>query len=186
MIEIATRLDDEMKTKESFNILKVINEYSQAFNLLDDYDHNTVSKPKGTKSNNEKIDYEECINIVNKMNYSESSNIFGVERQKGLESAIDDLYQTFDGKELYETVEEKASNFIYFIIKNHVFVDGNKRIGAILFLYFLDFNNLLYINENKVIEPETLTALTLLVAQSNPKEKDVIVDLIMNLINNNM
>ena len=171
-----------MKTKESYNILKVINDYSSSMEMLDKYDHNKLDKIKGTKEE-ERIKYENCLEIIDKMSYRRTSDIFGVERQKGLESIINNVYQGFGNSDVYLTVEEKSANLLYFIIKDHVFIDGNKRIGAILFLYFLDFNGLLYLNDNKLIEPETLTALTLLVAQSNPKEKDVIIDLIMNLIN---
>jgi prophage maintenance system killer protein len=171
-----------MKTKESYNILKVINDYSSSMDMLDKYDHNILDKIKGTKER-ERIKYEDCLDIIAKMSYYKTSDIFGVDREKSLESVINNVYQGFGDSDVYLTVEEKSANLLYFIIKDHVFIDGNKRIGAILFLYFLDFNNLLYVNDTKLIEPETLTALTLLVAQSNPKEKDVIIDLVMNLIN---
>ena len=105
-----------------------------------------------------------------------------MERNKGLESIIGNLYQSFDYKDIYETIEEKAANFLYLVVKNHVFIDGNKRIAAVLFIYFLQYYKILYKNNKQVIDNNTLTALTLLVAQSNPKEKDIITDLIVNFL----
>lgn len=110
--------------------------------------------------------------------------MFALERNKGLESILNDIYQSFDGVDLYNMVEEKAANFLYMIVKNHVFIDGNKRIAATLFIYFLDFYNILYKNNKYIIDNNTLTALTILIAQSNPKEKDVIISLIMNFLVN--
>lgn len=92
------------------------------------------------------------------------------------------IYQTFDGNDLYSSIEEKAANFLYLIIKNHVFIDGNKRIAATLFIYFLEFYNLLYKDGKQVIDNNTLVAITLLIAQSNPKEKEILVDLVMNFL----
>lgn len=99
-----------------------------------------------------------------------------------MEAIIFDIYQTFDGKDLYSSIEEKAANFLYLIIKNHVFIDGNKRIAATLFIYFLEFYNLLYKDGKQVIDNNTLVAITLLIAQSNPKEKEILVDLVMNFL----
>ena len=101
-----------------------------------------------------------------------------------LENGPIKFYQSFDGKDLYPTIEEKAANFLYLIIKNHEFIDGNKRIAATLFIYFLDFYNILFKDNIKVIDNNTLVALTLLIAQSNPKEKEIMVDLVMNFLNN--
>ncbi len=123
------------------------------------------------------------MNIINNLRFDENSNLFALERNKGLESIIKDIYQTFDGKDVYSSLEEKASNFIYMIVKNHVFIDGNKRIAATLFIYFLQFYNMLYKDNKQIIDNNTLTALTLLIAESNPKEKDIIVDLIINFLN---
>ena len=117
------------------------------------------------------------------MNYK--SNLFAVERDRGLEAIIGNLYQSFDGQYIYKSVEEKAANFLYLIVKNHVFVDGNKRIAATLFIYFLEFYNILYKDNKQVIDNNTLAALTLLIAESNPKEKDILVDLVTNFLNNN-
>ena len=182
LIDIAARIDSKMEENNAKEILKVINEYSKALNLLDDYDHKTIKRIKGSKSEL-KINYDDCINIINQLKFNEDSNLFALERNNGLKSIIDDIYQTFDGVDLYNSIEEKASNFLYMIVKNHVFIDGNKRIAATLFIYFLQFYSILYKEGIKVIDNNTLTALTLLIAESNPKEKNIIVDLVMNFLN---
>ena len=183
LIDIAGRIEHELKDNEAQGIIKVINEYSNALNLLDDYDHKTVIKPTGTTSKF-KIKYEDCIDIINKLKFSSDSSLFALERDKGLKAIIGDIYQSFDNIDLYPTIEEKAANFLYLITKNHTFIDGNKRIAATLFIYFLDFYNILYKNNKRVIDNNTLVALTLLIAQSNPKEKNILIDLIMNFLNN--
>ena len=182
LIDIAGRIDEKLSSNEAQEIIKVINNYKDALNLLDDYDHRTVIKPKGTNNEN-KIKYEDCINIINKLKFNNDSNLFALERDKGLQAIIGDIYQSFDGKDLYPSIEEKAANFLYLITKNHTFIDGNKRIAATLFIYFLDFYNILYKNEKQIIDNNTLVALTLLIAQSNPKEKDILIDLVMNFLN---
>jgi len=183
LIDIANRIDERLENNDAKGILKVIGEYSKALDLLDDYDHRTLKKVKGNKSD-VKIDYNECMNIINKLKFNEESNLFALERNRGLESIIGDIYQTFDGVDVYNTLEEKASNFLYMIVKDHVFIDGNKRIAATLFIYFLQFYNILYKDNKQVIDNNTLAALTLLIAESNPKEKDIIIDLVMNFLNN--
>ena len=179
LIDIANRIDDRLENNDAKEILKVIGEYSKALDLLDDYDHKTIKKIKG-RSSSAKIEYQECINIIKTLKFGEKSTIFALERNEGLNEIISSIYQTFDGIELYKSLEEKAANFLYMIIKNHVFIDGNKRIAATLFIYFLEFYNLLYRENKQVIDNNTLTALTLLIAQSNPKEKNILIDLIMN------
>ena len=183
LIDIANRIDDSLENKDAKEILKVIGEYSKALDLLDDYDHGTIKKYQGIKSNL-KIEYNECMNIINKLKFKEKSDLFALERNYGLKSIINNIYQTYDGKDIYDSIEEKASNFLYMIVKNHVFIDGNKRIAATLFIYFLQFYNILYIDNKKVIDNNTLVALTLLIAESNPKEKEIIIDLIMNFLLN--
>ena len=170
-----------LENSDAKEILKAIGTYSKALNILDNYDHRTLIKHKG-KTSNVKIEYTECINVINKLRFNEESNLFAFEKSNGLKSIINDIYQTFEGVDLYTSIEEKAANFIYLIVKNHVFIDGNKRIAATLFIYFLQFYNILYINEKQIIDNNTLVALTLLIAESNPKEKDIIVDLIMNFL----
>ena len=181
LIDIAGRIDDEVSADEAKEIIKVINNYSNALNLLDDYDHRTVIKPKGTINNNI-ITYEECIDVISKLKFSSGSNLFGLERNEGLKEIIGAIYQSFDGDDVYPTIEEKGANFLYMIIKNHVFIDGNKRIAATLFIYFLDYYKILYNNGILTIDNNTLVALTLLIAESNPKEKEILVDLVRNFL----
>ncbi len=177
LIDIASRND------EVNGVLKVINDYSKALDLLDDYDHRTIKKLKGNNSDI-KITYDECMSIISRLKFNEKSNLFALERDFGLKAIINDIYQTFDNKDVYSSIEEKGANFLYMIVKNHVFIDGNKRIAATLFIYFLHFYNLLYKDDIKVIDNNTLTSLTLLIAQSNPKEKDLIIDLVVNFLVN--
>ena len=122
------------------------------------------------------------MNIVSRLKFNSDSDLFALERDQGLKAIIGNIYQSFDGKDLYPTTEEKAANFLYLITKNHIFIDGNKRIAATLFIYFLEFNNLLFKDNKNVIDNNTLVAITLLIAQSNPKEKDILIDLIMNFL----
>ena len=181
LIDIANRVDDNLNDGEAREIIRVISDYSMALNLLDNYDNKKFSRPNG-KCTNKKITYEECKEIINKLKYNTKSNLFALEREEGLKSIIGALYQTYDGKDVYFSIEEKAANLLYLITKNHVFIDGNKRVAATLFIYFLNFYNILYYNGKKVIDNNTLVSLTLLIAESNPKEKDILIDLIMNFI----
>ncbi len=183
LIDIASRMDERLEGNDAKEILKVIGDYSKALNLLDDYDHRTLEKIKGNEDNR-KVKYEDCIEIINKLRFNAESSLFAVERDKGLESIIGNIYQSFGGQDIYRSVEEKGANFLYLIVKNHVFVDGNKRIAATLFIYFLNFYGILYKGNNQIIDNNTLAALTLLIAESNPNEKDVIIDLVMNFLNN--
>ena len=181
LIDIANRIDGKLDNNDAKEILRVIGSYSKALNLLDNYDHRTLLKPKGNNSQ-KRIKYSECLKIINKLRFNEESDIFAIERNKGLEAIIGNIYQTFDNNDVYQSIEEKASNFLYMIVKNHVFIDGNKRIAATLFIYFLNFYDILYKDGKQVIDNNTLTALTLLIAESNPKEKEVIIDLVMNFL----
>ena len=181
LLDIAGRIDGELSANEAQSIIKVINKYSNALNLLDKYDYKKVSKPNGTKDN-KKITYEECINIINTLRFNNYSDLFALERNNGLKGIIDDIYSTFDGSDLYSTGEEKAANMLYLVTKNHVFIDGNKRIAATLFIYFLNYYGLLYNENGMVIDNNTLVAVTILIAQSDPKEKEVLVDLVMNFL----
>ena len=183
LIDIANRIDERLEGNDAKEILKVIGEYSKALNLLDDYDHRTLKKINGN-IDDRKINYNDCIEIINKLRFREESSLFAVERDKGLESIIGNIYQSFAGQDIYKSIEEKAANFLYLIVKNHVFADGNKRIAATLFIYFLNYYGILYKNQKQIIDNNTLAALTLLIAESNPKEKDVIIDLVMNFLNN--
>ena len=183
LIDIANRMDERLEGNDAKEILKVIGNYSKALNILDDYDHGKLKKVKG-KTDERKIKYEDCINIINKLKFNEVSDLFAIERNKGLESIIGNIYQTFDGQDVYKSIEEKGANFLYLVVKNHVFADGNKRIAATLFIYFLNFYGILYKGGEQVIDNNTLVALTLLIAESNPKEKEIIIDLVMNFLSN--
>ena len=181
LIDIANRIDENLNNSDAQEILKVIGNYSKALDLLDDYDHRTLLKPKGNNSQKQ-IKYEDCLDVINKLRFNQESILFAIERNNGLEAIINNIYQTFDNNDVYKSIEEKASNFLYMIVKNHVFIDGNKRIAATLFIYFLNYYNILYKDDKQVIDNNTLTALTLLIAESNPKEKEIIIDLIMNFL----
>ena len=183
LIDIANRIDERLEGNDAKEILKVIGDYSKALNLLDDYDHRTLKKIDGN-IDGRKIEYRRCIEVINKLRFNEKSSLFAVERDKGLESIIGNIYQSFGGQDIYKSIEEKGANFLYLIVKNHVFADGNKRIAATLFIYFLNFYGILYKDGKQTIDNNTLAALTLLIAESNPKEKDVIIDLVMNFLNN--
>ena len=182
LIDIANRTNENLENVDAKEILKVIATYSKALDLLDDYDHRNLLKPKGNNSQKQ-IRYEDCIEVINKLRFNEESDIFAIERNKGLQSIIGNIYQTFDGNDVYKSIEEKAANFLYMIVKNHVFIDGNKRIAATLFIYFLNYYDLLYKENKQVIDNNTLASLTLLIAESNPKEKEVMIDLVMNFLN---
>ena len=182
LIDIAGRIDTELKGTEAQEIIKVINSYSNALNLLDDYDHKRITKPNGT-TDNKRITYEDCMDIVNKLRFNSDSTLFALERDEGLKAIIGTIYQSFDGNDLYSSIQEKAANFLYLIIKNHTFIDGNKRIAATLFIYFLEFYSILYNGNEQVIDNNTLVAVTLLIAQSDPREKDILIDLVINFLN---
>ena len=184
LIDIANHMDERLEAGDAKEILKVIGDYSKALNLLDDYDHRTLKKIDGNIIDERKIEYHKCLDIINKLRFNEESSLFAVERDKGLESIIGNIYQSFAGQDIYKSIEEKGANFLYLIVKNHIFADGNKRIAATLFIYFLNYYGILYRDGHQVIDNNTLAALTLLIAESNPKEKDVIIDLVMNFLNN--
>ena len=181
LIDIASRIEEDVNGDEAKEIIRVINNYSAALDLLDDYDHHRIIKPKGIKDDRE-ITYENCQEIISMLKFGSDSDLFGLERNQGLKSIINTIYQSFGGKDLYPTIEEKAANFLYLITKNHTFIDGNKRIAATLFIYFLNFYNILYKENCQVIDNNTLVALTLLIAESNPKEKEILIDLVMNFL----
>ncbi len=183
LLNIASRGNERFSGEETKEILQVINEYSKALDLLDDYDHKTIKKVKGKKS--EKIiTYEKCLEIINKLRFNNESSLFALERDNNFKSIINDIYGSFDGKDVYPSIEEKGANLLYLTVKNHAFIDGNKRIAATIFIYFLQVNNILYKDNVKVIDNNTLASITLLVAESNPKEKEIMIDLIMNFLKN--
>ena len=180
LIDIASRGND-IEKDDYKEIINVINSYSGALTMLDDYDYKRLDKVKGTIEG-VSITYDDCLKIIDELRKEMKSPLFAIERDNGLSSIINDIYQTYDGKDVYKTKEEKAANLLYLVVKNHVFVDGNKRVAATLFIYYLSINNLLYNGLNYIIDNNTLAALTILIAQSNPKEKDVMIDLINNFL----
>ena len=182
LIEIANRHPDNITGEQAKSILQVIGSYTKALDLLDSYDHRTLERIKGTIDNRQ-INYLDCLNIIKDLRFADESAIFGVEREHGFESILNDIYQTFGGEDVYKSIEEKACNFLYTLVKNHPFVDGNKRIAATLFIYFLNYYGLLIRDNRQVIDNNTLTAVTLLIAESNPKEKQIIIELVMNFLN---
>ena len=143
LIDIATRSNDtnDENIKE---VLNVINNFSKGLDILDNYDHINFEKIKGRKTD-KMITYQNCLDLIDLLKFNETSDIFALERDKGLNSIINNIYQSFDGEDVYQTIEEKAANFLYLIVKNHAFIDGNKRIAATLFIYFLHFYNILTI-----------------------------------------
>ena len=181
LFDIASRNLEGLENIDAKDIIKVLKDYTKSLDLLDDYDYKRITKPKGRISE-EKIDYKNCIDIIKTLKFNEKSELFALERDNGLSSIIDSIYQTFDGKDVYSSVEEKAANFLYMCVKNHVFIDGNKRIAAILFIYFLQFYQILYVDSRPIIDNNTLASLTLLIAESNPKEKEILIDLVMNFL----
>ena len=168
---------------EADEVLRVVNEYSKALELLDKYDHQCITAPEGNKCIYW-LKYDECMQLIKNMEFSASSEIFGLEKDPGkLESILSAIYQTAFGQEVYPTLEEKAANILYFVVKDHPFNDGCKRIAAALFLYFLDKNGALFNKDGrKVISNSALVAITLMVAESKPEEKPLIINLILNFL----
>lgn len=178
VVRIMKRIENQLDAKQ---VLSVVEQYSTALDMLDAYDHQKLLKPKGNKSIYV-LTYEECRSVIDTMNYGESSDLFGKEKDQSFKGSIGAIYQTFDGVEIYPSLEEKAANLLYLITKNHSFTDGNKRIAAAIFLYFLDKNGVLFSEGNKMIDDYTLVALTIMIAESRPEEKDMMISIIMNCL----
>jgi len=174
-----------LKQDEFSGILKVVTDYTRALEILDDYDNQRLVIDRTTKELKFKIEYNSAKRVIKKLKEKfGGSSLFGREKDQSFKGTVGAIYQTFGKKELYPSIEEKAAHLLYFTIKNHSFVDGNKRIAAALFLWFLEMNNYLYgKNGRKRIADNALVALCLLIAESNPKEKEVIVKVVVNLIN---
>ena len=175
----------ELTSSESAGLLSLISKYAYALDTLDKYDHQTLTIVNIRKSNKEvKLDYQEAIKQIKAMPDYEKSELFGKEKDKSFESALNAIYQSAFGEDIYPSIEEKAANLLYFIVKNHAFYDGNKRIAASVFLWFLDIYGILYKAEGtRIIEDNALVAMVLLIALSNPLEHETIVKIIVNLIN---
>jgi prophage maintenance system killer protein len=174
----------ELTSDEAVGLLKVVSEYAQALDLLDQYDHQRLAIPETKKEKLQKITYKEAIEQITLWrNKQKAGKLFGNEKDKSFSSSLETIYQTFDGKDLYPSTSEKAANLLYFIVKNHSFSDGNKRIAAGLFIYFLDKNKKLYNSDgNKIIADNALVAITIMIAESKTEEKDMMIKLIVNLM----
>ena len=183
VVEIQSNIIADVLELDSREVFDVIQKYTQALELLDDYDHQIVQKPKISNEKAYQLTFNECKKLIESMTFSKSSTIFGKEKTKGsLEGIIGSVYQTAFGEDVYPSVQEKAANLLYFIVKDHPFIDGCKRIAASIFLYFLNKNNLLFKNNKKIISDSTLVAITLLLAESRPEEKEIMINVIMNFL----
>ncbi len=178
VISVMERLPQEIGAAQ---ILEIVKSYAPALDLLDDYDHQRLARPDGSKGVYV-LSYEECRDLIGSLRFAGESDIFGVEKDDSFHSSIAAIYQSFGGQEIYPSVQEKAANLLYFVVKNHSFHDGNKRIAASLFLYFLDRNGLLYEDGRKLIGDDALVATTIMIAESRPDEKEAMVSLVMNFL----
>ena len=178
-VEVMKRVSNRLDAEQ---VLDVVSSYSAALDLLDCYDHQTVGKP-AVKNRSVELTYGECRAFIDDMNFAGSSALFGNEKDGSFKSALGAVYQSFGGKDLYPSAQEKAANLLYLVTKNHGFSDGNKRIAAGLFLYFLKRNKLLLRKDgSKRIADHTLVALTVMIAESKPPEKEMMVNLVMNFL----
>ncbi len=175
---IIERLPGELASRQ---ILDIVESYTDAYALLDAYDREAVPRPQGVRSAYV-LDYRECMELIAQMRPRFGSDIFGLEKDDSFRSSIAAIHQSYGGEELYPSLEEKAANLLYFIIKNHSFVDGNKRIACSLFLYFLDRNDGLFRGIEKRVSDSTLVAMALMIAESRPEEKETMVALVMNFL----
>lgn len=174
----------QIQLDEAQGLLKVISEYSYALDLLDSYDHQNVKISRTTDGESYILSYEEAMLVIEKMKNEFATDLFGREKDESFKGSLGAIYQTAFEQDLYPSIEEKASNLLYFIVKNHSFLDGNKRIAAAIFLYFMNANGILYKKDgSKKIGDNTLVAMTLMIAESKPSEKDLIVKVLVNLIN---
>ena len=190
MLEILSKSieNNSISVDETQNLLRIIKDFSYGLDTLDKYDNQVLEVEKTTESEDEfRINYENASQVIQDLKKKfNASQLFGNEKDSSFKSSVNTIYQTFDGKELYPSIEEKAAMFLYLVVKNHSFSDGNKRIAAFLFLWFLEKNRILYKkNGQKLIENNTLVALTLLIAESKSEEKDMMQKLVVNLINKN-
>ena len=176
VIRIMKRTEEALDSKQ---VLSVIEKYSAALDLLDSYDHQNMTRPQGNEATYI-LSYEECMQVIQRMRFGDESDLFGKEKDDSFKGSIGNIYQSFAGADVYETLEEKAANLLYFVTKNHSFFDGNKRIAATMFLYFLDKNQALFVDGKKKIEDATLVALTIMIAESRPEEKEMMISVIMN------
>lgn len=171
----------DLDAREPREISEIVQAFAPALDLLDDYDHQCLRTPKGREAVYV-LTYEECCAVIDGMRFGSESAVFGVEKDDSFRGSIGNIYQSFAGREIYPSLQEKAANLLYLVVKNHSFHDGNKRIAAAMFLYFLDRNNALFVNGEKVIADSALVAATIMIAESKPEEKDAMVALVMNFL----
>ena len=176
VIRVMRRTENALDSKQ---VLSVIEKYNHALDLLDAYDHQNMKRPKGNEATYI-LTYEECMRTISEMRFGDESELFSKEKDDSFKGSIGNIYQSFGGKDVYESLEEKAANLLYFVTKNHSFFDGNKRIAATMFLYFLDKNDALIIEGRKRIDDATLVALTIMIAESRPEEKEMMISVVMN------
>ena len=167
VIRIMTRPENESDSRQ---VLSVIEKYSSALDLLDAYDHQNMTRPEGNRATYV-LSYEECMDVIQSMRFGDESDLFGKEKDDSFKGSIGNIYQSLG---------EREANLLYFITKNHSFFDGNKRIAATMFLYFLDKNKALFIDGQKKIEDAALVALTIMIAESRPEEKEMMISVVMN------
>lgn len=177
-IELMRRVENHL---DSAQVLSVVERYARALTWLDDYDHQRLVKPDGSHSS-VVVTYRECKAYISSMKFTEDSSLFGNEKDESFQGTLGAVYQSFNGKDLYLSTEEKAAQLLYMVTKNHSFTDGNKRIAAALFLYFLDRNGLLFTATGRIMDDRTLVALVIMIAESKPQEKDIMIALVMNFL----
>lgn len=188
IIELLNRsMENQIETVEQAqNVSKILHQYVIGLNLLDDFDHKRLDTQGITKRKAIQISVDEFLDVIDKMKGDFASDVFAQPKDESFNSSVNQIYQTFGGNELYPTLEEKAATLLYLIVKNHSFLDGNKRIGASCFLYFMDKNGLLYDDLGcTIIDDATLFALTLLIAESKPEEMDTIKKVTVSILNRN-
>ncbi len=169
--------------EDAQNIAKLLDNFAQGLDLLDNFDHKMLDSKGKNEKEAIRISKEEFLQVIDKMKSEFATDVFANPKDKSFSSSVNQIYQTFDSQELYPTLEEKAAMLLYLITKNHSFSDGNKRIAASCFLYFLDKNNILYKNNMPIIDSATLFALTLLIAESNPQEMETIKNVVLSVLN---
>ena len=178
VIQIMKRTESALDSKQ---VLTVIEKSSEALELLDSYDHQNMERPRGNAASYE-LTYEECREVISNMRFGDESELFGKEKDDSFKGSIGNIYQSFGGQEIYPTLEEKAAHLLYFVTKNHSFYDGNKRIAATMFLYFLDRNGVLFMDGKKLVDDHTLVALTIMIAESRPEEMEMMITVILNCL----
>ena len=177
-------IENQIQTvDDAQNVAKILDNFAKGLNLLDNFDHKTLDSKGSTEKVAVIIPEQEYLEIIDKMKSDFASDVFGVPKDGSFASSINQIYQTFDGKDCYPSLEEKAATLLYLITKNHSFSDGNKRIAASCFLYFLDKNNMLYVNDLPIIDASALFALTLLIAESKPEEMDIMKQIVISVLN---